>query len=210
MNYVVIPEERTMSSNTKVKVLGVVTFGLMLTGGASAQVGPGLRFVPRPDGLTVTGPASGQFFRMLVTGRDAGRMRTKKKYWFRADGIPFEFFSEENTRFLPTDIPRSLDDRVVLDLCHSAWLRRNGSADIKPRSLKLSNGMRALTWTYDKFVANPNPVNGVERGMFLIVAGPGHVFGLFASVPPGSTERATRDLLTRTLGTLTFREELEN
>ena len=182
--------------------------GLMLAVGAWTQVGPGMRFVPQPGGLTVTGPAGGQFFRIRITGKDAGRMRTKKKYWFRADGIPFEFFSEENTRFTPTDIPHRLDDRVVLDLYHSVWLRRNGSPHVKSRSVKLSNGLRALTWSYDRFVASPDPANETQREMFLIVAGPGHVFGLFAPVPPGGTERQTRELLTRTLATLRFMDEI--
>lgn len=43
--------------------------------------------------------------------------------------------------------------------------------------------------------------------MFLVVAGPGYVFGLFAQVPPGRTEADIRAVLTRTLGTLTFGDE---
>jgi hypothetical protein len=169
-----------------------------------------LDFEPQSDGLTVSGAASGQFFRMLITGKDASRLRTKKKYWFRADGIKFEFFSEENTRFLSTNIPRSLDDGVVLKLYQSAFLRRNANPETRSKRVKLRNKMTALFWSYDKFVATPGPSKAAEREMFLIVAGPGHVFGLFAPVPPNGTERETRELLTRTLGTLSFRGEMEN
>ena len=190
----------TMSSKT----IGTLLLGLVLSSGMLAQVGPGLRFEPQKDGLAVVGSA----FHMRISGKDAGRLRTKKKYWFRADGVKFEFFSEENSKFLPTNLPRRLDDRVVLELYRSVFLRRNGNPDIRSKRIKLSSGMTALFWSYNKFVASPGPPKTAEREMFLIVAGPGHVFGLFAPVPPNSTERETRDLLTRTLGTLTFRDEM--
>ena len=70
-------------------------FGVAI-GHSYSQVGPGLKFVPDAAGLVVTGPANGQRFRMRITGEHVGRLRTKKKYWFRADSVRFEFFSEEN------------------------------------------------------------------------------------------------------------------
>ena len=199
-----------MSSKSIGKLMGMVMAGLMLASGASAQVGPGLRFLSDTNGLTVVGPAAGQFFRMRITGKEVGRLRTPKKYWFRADGLRFEFLSEENINFLPTDIPQRLDDRVVLELYRTQFLRANGNPKIRSKWVRLSSGMTALFWSYDKFVATPGPGNKSEREMFLIVAGPGHVFGLFAPVSRGGTEPETRRLLTRTLGTLTFLDEMEN
>jgi hypothetical protein len=46
------------------------------------------------------------------------------------DGIGFEFFSEGNSGFLMTNVPRRLDDRASA-FC-STFIRRNG--DIKIRS----------------------------------------------------------------------------
>lgn len=171
-----------------------------------AQVGPEIRFLPEADGLMVTGPASGQYFQMRITGSDFERLKTRKKYWFRSDGIRFEFFSEENSRFLMTNLPRRLDDRVVLQLYRSAFIRRNGDVKLRSSQVKLAGGRTALFWSYDIFVATPGGPNESVRAMLLVVAGPGHVFGLFATVPPSGTEREVRRLLTRTLGTLTFKD----
>jgi hypothetical protein len=192
------------------KAIAAVVVGLILFSGAWAQVGPGLRFVPQADGLTVLGPASGQFFRMKIPGKDASRLRTKKNYWFRADGINFQFFSEENTKFLPTDIPHRLDDRAVVEFYESAFLRRRGNPGIRSKWVKLTSGRTALFGSYDKLAAAPGPGKGSEREMFLVIAGPGHVFGLFAPVPPDGSERETRDLLVRTLATLCFLDDVEN
>jgi hypothetical protein len=194
----------TMRIKTKANLLAVLIGIMSLAAVSSAQVGPEIRFVPEAGGLTAIGPASGQYFRMRITGQNAGRLRTKKKYWFRADGVRFEFFSEENSRFLMTDLPRRLDDRVVLELYKSAFLRRNGSPKIRSSWVKLASGRTALFWSYEKFAATPGPPTAAERETFLILAGPGHVYGLFAPVPPGGSERETRRILTRTLGTLTF------
>ena len=177
---------------------------LLLTSTAFTQVGPGIQLTSVPNGLLVTGPASSQRFEMRVTGENAERLRTQKKYWFRANGIRFEFFSEENSRFLPTDIPYRLDDRAVLRMFRSVSSRRNGNPNIRLSWLKLANGKIALFWSYNKFVATPNRDGKNEREMFLVLAGPGNVFGLFAPVLPGGSEAATKRLLVRTLGSLTF------
>src|SRR5215207_8596849 len=87
-------------------LFAAVIVAMSVAAASHAQVGPEIRSVSEADGLVITGPASGQHFRMRITGRDAGLLRTKKKYWFRADGIRFEFFSEENSRFLMTDLQR--------------------------------------------------------------------------------------------------------
>lgn len=196
-----------------IKTIAVlVTAILMMTavGTARAQVGPEMSDVRTADGMTVHGPVGGQYFRMQLRGKDTGRMRTKKKYWYRVDGVRFEFFSEAKNNFVMTNLPKALDDRVVLDLYRSDYLRR--FAGSKPPNwrtawIKLASGKTALFWSYKKDVATPKPGNISNHEMFLVVAGPGYVFGLFAQVPPGRTESDIRALLTRTLGTLTFSDE---
>ena len=133
-------------------------------------------------------------------------MRTKKKYWFRADGLSFEFFSEEYSRFLITDMPTRPSDRLILELYRSAFLHRNGDPKVNSRWIKLANGQEALFWTYKKFGASPNEGATYNREMFLVIVGPGHVFGLFAPIIASQTEAETRRVLTRTLGTLIFTE----
>lgn len=75
------------------------------------------------------------------------------------------------------------------ELRHSLWIR-------------LDSGKRALSWIYENHPAAPT--KAVENRMYLVVAGPMHVFGLFAIVKPGQTETQVRRVLTRTLGTLAF------
>jgi hypothetical protein len=133
-------------------------------------------------------------------------MRTKQKYWFRADGLSFEFFSEEYSRFLITDMPTRPSDRLILELYRSAFLHRNGDPKVNSRWIKLANRQEALFWSYRKFIASPNADPPIDREMFLIVAGPGHVFGLFAPVTSGHTEDETSRVLMRILGTLVFSE----
>ena len=182
---------------------------LTMLGASQAQVGPGMRVISLADGLTVSGPASGQFFRMRIVGENVQRMRTTKKYWFLADGVRFEFFSEDNSHFLITDIPYRLDDRVVLRLYRSAFVHRNGDLKVNSDWVKLPSGEAAVFWSYDKSVATPEAAKSTEREMFLVVAGPAHVFGLFARVPADGSEKKVRRLLTRTLGTLTFGDEFD-
>ena len=83
-----------------------------------------MRDVRTATGMTIHGPAAGQFFRMELRGKDVGRVRTKKKYWYRIDGVRFEFFSEDKNNFVMTNVPKPLDDRVVLDLYRTDYLRR--------------------------------------------------------------------------------------
>jgi hypothetical protein len=141
---------------------------------------------------------------MRITGKDVGRLRTTKKYWFRADGVSFQFFSEEFSHFLITDMPNRPSDRLILDLYRSAFLHRTGHPKVNSRRIKLANGQEALFWSYKKFSAIPTGGSREDLEMLLIAVGPGHVFGLFAPVAPGATEAATRNILIRTLGTLTF------
>ena len=179
---------------------------MLLSPFALSQVGSEMNITAEPNGLLITGPASSQHFQMRITGEHVTRMRTKKKYWFTADGIGFEFFSEENSKFLITDIPFKLDDKAVLKLYQSGFMHRNSNPKINSEWVNLANGQTALFWSYDKFVASPNNSMAKEKEMFLILVGPGHVFGLFAPVPKGGSERETRQLLARVLGTLTFSE----
>jgi hypothetical protein len=192
-----------------VSILRKVTIfaaAMLMTSTVYGQVGPGLRVTSESNGLLLTGPASSQSFLMLIAGAYAERIHTQKKYWFRADGIRFEFFSEENSKFYITDIPYRLDDRRVLEMYKSGFLFRNGEPKIRSSWVELANSKTALFWTYDKFVASPDRGAMSEREMFLVLVGPGQVFGLFAPVPSGSSEKATKQLLIRTLGTLTFSE----
>lgn len=188
------------------KLTALVFVFLMLTSFALAQVGPEVRIVAEQNGLLIVGPASGQHFQMRITGENVARMRSKKKYWFTANGICFEFFSEENSKFLITDIPYALDDKAVLKLYLAGFIHRNGDPTIDSKFVRLTNGKTALFWSYDKFVASPESTLDKEREIFLVLTGPGHVFGLFAPVSKRGTELETRKLLTRVLGTLTFIE----
>jgi hypothetical protein len=141
---------------------------------------------------------------MRISGVDARRIRTTKKYWFRADGVSFEFFSEEFSHFLITDMPHQPSDRLVLELYRSAFLHRNGGPKVTSRWIKLANDKEALFWSYKKFNASPDGRRSDDREMFLVIVGPGHVFGLFAPVSPGKTEAETKRILTRVLGTVVF------
>jgi hypothetical protein len=141
---------------------------------------------------------------MRITGKDVGRLRTAKKYWFRADGVSFEFFSEEFSHFLITDMPISPSERLVLTLYLSAFLNRGGIRKVHSRLIKLANGKTALLEIHDKFVAAPNGNHANKREMSLAIVGPGHIFGLFAPVPADRTEADTRRILTRILGTMIF------
>lgn len=179
---------------------------MVLASIALSQVGPEMTITAEPNRLLIRGPASSQHFQMRITGEHVTRMRTKKKYWFTADGFGFEFFSEENSKFLITDIPYKLDDKAVLKLYLAGFLHRNSNPKIDSAWVKLANGQTALFWSYDKSVASPNSSSKKEKEMFLVLSGPGHVFGLFAAVPKGGTERDARQLLKRVLGTLTFSE----
>jgi hypothetical protein len=181
-----------------------------MTAATKAQVGPEMNDVRTATGMTIHGPAGGQYFRMELRGKDTGRLRTKKKYWYRIDGVRFEFFSEDRNNFVMTNVPKALDDRVVLDLYRTDYLRR--FAGTKPPNwrsawIKLANGKTAVFWSYKKDAATPKPGNISNHEMFLVVAGPGYVFGLFAQVPTDRSETEVRNILTRTLGTLTFHEE---
>jgi len=192
------------------KIPVLMTAILTITAAARAQVGPEMRDVRTAAGMTVHGPVGGQYFRMELRGKDTGRVRTTKKYWYRVDGVRFEFFSEDRNNFVMTDVPKPLDDRVVLDLYRSDYLRR--FAGTKPPNwrtawIDLASGKTALFWSYKKNAATPKPGHVSNHEMFLVVSGPGHVFGLFAQVPPGRTEADVRSILTRTLGRLTFADE---
>ncbi len=182
---------------------------LTMTAAAKAQVGPEMRDVRTANGMTVHGPVGGQYFRMELRGKDTGRVRTKKKYWYRIDDVRFEFFSEDRNNFVMTNVPKVLDDRVVLHLYRTDYLRR--FAGTKPPNwrtawIKLANGNTAIFWSYKKDVATPKPGNISNHEMFLVVSGPGYVFGLFVPVPRDRTESEVRNLLIRTLGTLTFHD----
>jgi hypothetical protein len=189
------------------RTVTIFAAALALTSTAHGQVGSGMRVTSQPDGLVLTGPAASQSFQMRINGGNAQRIRTQKKYWFRADGIRFEFFSEENSKFYITDIPYRLDDRRALAMYKSGYLFRNGKPKIRSSWLKLANGKTALFWILDKFVATPDRGERHERELYLVLAGPGQVFGLFAPVASGSSEKLTKQLLIRTLGTLAFSDE---
>jgi hypothetical protein len=179
---------------------------LLLTSVGFSQVGPQMTITAESNGLVITGPASSQHFQMRIAGNNVTRKRTTKGYWFTAKGTEFQLFPEENSKFLITDIPYRLDDRAVLKLYQARFMHRNGELKIHSKWLKLASGNSALFWSYNKVVASPRSSTANQREMFLVLAGPGHVFGLFAPVPSGSSEREIRLLLTQVLGTLTFIE----
>jgi hypothetical protein len=182
-------------------------FLILLAAGARAQVGPEMRQAERAGGLTLSGPAAGEYFRMEITGRDAARVRTQKKYWYSADGVSFEFFSEETANFLMTDLPRRPADRVILDLYRSDFARRNPDLKLRSSWVRLAGGKDALLWNCDRPVASPDNSKEAKREMFLITTHSSLVFGLYATVEPGKTTSETRRELIGTLGTLAFSDK---
>jgi len=181
---------------------------LLAAVGANAQVGPDMRHINNTDGILIVSDVEGNYFRMQIKGRDVSRLRTTRKYWYTADSVRFEFFSEERAKFVMTDVPK-LDDRTVLQLYQSELLRRAGDEKGKLRSswLKLANNKTALLFTDEKRPAAPRPIG--EKQIFIVVAGSMHVFGLFAPVPPGQTESQVRRVLVRTLGSLKLGDDSE-
>jgi hypothetical protein len=181
---------------------------IVVTGAAplNAQVGTEMRQIKNARGILLVSSAYGGYFKMQIYGRNVQRVHTPKNYWYSADGIRFQFFSEENSKFVMTDVP-TLPDRTVLSLYRSDFLRRNSDEKLKLRSswIRLANKKTALLWSYDKHPAAPTPI--VEKEMFIVIATPAHVYGLFAQVPKGQTEAAVRRVLIRTLGSLTFSDE---
>jgi len=181
---------------------------LLAAVGANAQVGPDMRHINNTDGILIVSDVEGNYFRMQIKGRDVSRLRTTRKYWYTADSVRFEFFSEESAKFVMTDVPK-LDDRIVLQLYRSDFLRRFADEKPKLRSswLKLANNKTALLWIDETHPAAPQPIT--EKQIFIVVAGPMHVFGLFAPVPPGQTESQVRRVLVRTLGSLKLGDDSE-
>jgi hypothetical protein len=181
---------------------------VVATGASSlrAQVGTEMRQIKNARGVLLVSSASGGYFKMQITGKNVQRVHTPKNYWYSADGIRFQFFSEENSKFVMTDVP-TLPDRTVLGLYRSDFLRRNADDKPKLRSswVRLANNKTALLWSYDKHPAAPTPM--VEKEMYIVIATPSHVYALLAPVPKGQTEVAVRRVLIRTLGSLTFSDE---
>jgi len=99
-----------------------------------------------------------------------------------------------------TDVP-TLPDSTVLKLYRSDYLRRFADEKPKLRStwLKLANNKTALLFTSESRSAAPQ--------IFIIIATPMHVFGLFAPVPPGRTDAEVKRVLIRTLGSFEFSED---
>jgi hypothetical protein len=199
----------TRRIKTKPALALVAAIALLLTGiSANGQVGYQMRDIKNADGLLIISDVEGNYFRMQIIGSNVYRLRTTKKYWYMADGIRFQFFSEENAHFVMTDVPK-LDDSIVLKLYRSEFLRRNADDKPKLRSswLKLANNKTALLFTRE--TRSPTPQRIPEKQMFLVVAGPMHIFGLFASVPPGQTEAQVKRVLIRTLGSLKIGDNSE-
>jgi hypothetical protein len=173
------------------------------------QVGPEMRQLKTSTGLTLISNASSDYFRMQISGRNVARVQTPKRYWYTTDGVRFEFFSEENSTFVMTDVP-TLPDRTILGLYRSDYIRRNDGENLKLRSswLKLANNETALIWTSTTRPAAPTPV--VEKQIYVLIATPMRIYGLLAPVQNGQTEAEVRRVLTRVLGTLTFRDEPTN
>ena len=177
-----------------------MSIAVLLAGiGANAQVGPQMRETKTADGLLIVSSVEGNYFRMRIRGKNVSRLHTTKKYWYTADGVRFQFFSEENVNFVMTDVP-TLPDGTVLKLYRSDYLRR--FADGKPRLrsswLKLANNKTALLFTSESRSAAPQ--------IFIVIATPMHVFGLFAPVKAGQTDAQVKRVLIRTLGTFKFGE----
>jgi hypothetical protein len=190
------------------KKLILFTALIMLAGSAvQAQVGPEMHHIKAGDGLEIVSDSEGNYFKLQITGEGVSRLKTTKKYWYTADGVRFVFFSEENSNFLMTDLPRRLEDDVILQLYRSEFLRRQASDRPKLRSewIKLANGKRALLWSYINRPASPKPIT--QQQFFITIAGPTHVYGLFAMVAGSNSPAAVRRVLVRTLGSLTFSDE---
>ena len=168
--------------------------------GVNAQVGPQMRETRNADGLLIVSDVEGNYFRMQIPGKNVSRLHTTKKYWYTADGVRFQFFSEENASFLMTDVPM-LPDSTVLKLYRSDYLRRFADEKPKLRStwLKRANNKTALLFTSESRSAAPQ--------IFIIIATPMHIFGLFAPVTPGQTDAEVKRVLIRTLGTFKFGED---
>jgi hypothetical protein len=180
-----------------------------LQANAFAQVGPEMRQIKTSTGLTLISNVPSDYFRMLITGRNASRVHTPKRYWYTTDGVRFEFFSEENSTFVMTDVP-TLPDRTILGLYRSDYIRRNDGENLKLRSswLRLANNKTALIWTSTTRPAAPTPM--VEKQIYVLIATPMRIYGLLAPVQKGQTEGEVRGVLTRVLGTLTFSDEPTN
>src|SRR3982750_3297397 len=84
-----------------------------------SQVGPRMSQIRTPSGLTLINEIPGGYFLMQIRGANVSRVRTPKRYWYEADGVRFEFFSEENAAFVMTNVPVALPDRAVLKLYQS-------------------------------------------------------------------------------------------
>jgi len=181
---------------------------LLAAVGANAQVGPDMRHINNTDGILIVSDVEGNYFRMQIKGRDVSRLRTTRKYWYTADSVRFEFFSEESAKFVMMDVPK-LDDRIVLQLYRSDFLRRFADEKPKLRSswLKLANNKTALLWIDETHPAAPRPIT--EKRMFIVINDGMRVFGLFAPVPPGQTEAKVRRVLVRTLGSLKLGDDSE-
>ena len=203
-----VPME-VMMEMANYKVLGVSSvlsvMAAMAAVGVMGQVGPGVRHVVVDGGLDIVGPAAGQTFRIEIRGRGASRLRTMKKCWYRVEGIRFELFSEENSKFVMTDVPVALGERVVLELYRSDIERRFPGDKVRSSWVKLAGGRAAILIVHETRVAAPDG-DRFERDLFLVTTGPAQVFGLFAPIPAGTGENEVRRFLTRTLATLTFHE----
>lgn len=199
--------DRIRTINPKIAVVAAIAI-LLVGVDASAQVGSEMRQINTADGLLIVSNAEGNHFRMQIKGRDVSRLRTTKKYWYTADSVRFEFFSEENAKFVMTDVPK-LDDSTVLRLYRSDFLRRFADEKPKLRSswLKLANNKTALLWIDETHPAATGPIT--EKHMFILINGCMHIFGLFAPVPPGKTETQVRRVLVRTLGSLKLGDDSE-
>jgi hypothetical protein len=192
-------------NNPKLSI--VVIVAILLAGiGANAQVGPEMRETKTADGLVIVSNVEGNYFRMQIKGKDVSRLHTTKKYWYTADGVRFQFFSEANVNFVMTDVP-TLADGMVLKLYRSDFLRRFADENRKIRTSwpKLANNETALLLNYENHPAAPQPIT--EKQIYIVVATPMHVFGLFAPVPHGQTDAQVKQVLIRTLGTFKFGEE---
>jgi hypothetical protein len=184
-------------------------FGLLiaLEMAAWSQVGPQMRSIRTASGLTLINEVPGGYFRMLIRGANVARVRTPKRYWYQVDGVRFEFFSEENSNFVMTDVPIMLPDRTVLNLYQSDFLRRNAAEQPRITSswITLANGKTALFWTSTRWPAALVPT--VEKQMYIALATPTRIYALLTTIKDGQSESAVRAVLTRTLGSLVLSDE---
>lgn len=190
----------------KLYILALIVIALAQIA-AEAQVGPEMRHIKTGEGLVIVSNTPGNYFKMQIKGKEVSRLKTTKKYWYTANGVRFEFYSEENVKFVMTNVPVPLSDDVVLRLYRSDLLRRFADERPKLRTswLKLANGKRALSIELEKRPADPTPIT--EKRIYIAIAGAMHTFGLFAPVPAGQNEASVRRVLIRTLGSLILSDE---